>query len=736
MDIARPVERSNTARSAIEEVVEVQRAMLEMHERSLRLLSNLLTSLEDVGDDTVSPTPPRASPTSPPAMAPISDASLEESVKSEASMVSTTSKTGLDAAAMLANGYVSHRSERVNDAQKALAASGGRSASREHAQPSVTPTSVTRCLKTPSVLCAPLGFRCSFPILYPDGWSIWAWRLLLKTAMCYIAVIIPLQVAFDNHFYLKRIKIWSICNVLVDVFFLLDIAVSFRTGFYRDGMLVLDAKLVVRNYLYGRFVPDLAMSMPYVWFLAGPLLDHDNDVTLVRTLRLLRLLQFVPKLLRNDAPKIRTSTKVLWQHLYRFSPSVTRVVQLIIFLLCACHWMGCLWWEVGTAECDINDSSSVACNDGWGPSSTLQSQDLHAKYAHAFFWGASLMTGFVPFDVVPHTVAQVLVTTLALFIGLLINIITISSTTSALQNVDSKLWHSHDRLERITRFLHLKRVPSKLSSQIIDFFNYRATSSHSELQENSDLEHLPHELHVRLALVLHQDLLQNCPFFHPLSSAVVVSMVQALRPVIFCPGQLIIEEGRRITSLYLIRKGVVRVWIKYHGYPRSMRQLLATLGTNDFFGERALMSEEDEEANATAESVSYCDMLTLSRTQCREVLKLAERHLIGQHDDQRISRGCTCAAGDSESRSSSSCFKQQQISSTASALLDEQRALESFRMFRKAQNARNGNRNVARGCSAQGVAQQHARLDMEQAIMQVAAAKGRLKSRGYARFYF
>ena len=80
-----------------------------------------------------------------------------------------------------------------------------------------------------------------------------------------------------------------------------------------------------------------------------------------------------------------------------------------------------------------------------------------------------------------------------------------------------------------------------------------------------------------------------------------------------------------------MRRGTVRVWVKW-GLPEE-RTLLATLGDNDFFGERALEGTDGRTASAppvaqaTAECATYCDLLVLPRHVCKEVLA-AERQRV------------------------------------------------------------------------------------------------------------
>lgn len=184
---------------------------------------------------------------------------------------------------------------------------------------------------------------------------------------------------------------------------------------------------------------------------------HNAPYTLLRSLRLLRLLRVVPSLVRNDAQLVQRSTPRMLATLLRFNPSVLRLAQLTACLLCSCHWLGCMWWFVGTLECNVYhdpDEVSICEEDGWGPTAELQrvGTDMRGfleKYNTAFLWGASVMTGFVPFDIEPETPAEVLATTLSLFCGLVMNIITIASAVSVLQSLDHKWGQINERLSNV-----------------------------------------------------------------------------------------------------------------------------------------------------------------------------------------------------------------------------------------------------------------------------------------------
>ena len=52
-------------------------------------------------------------------------------------------------------------------------------------------------------------------------------------------------------------------NLAVDVLFLVDIVISFRTGFWQDGLYIKTPEHVARHYLYGEFRLDFIAAFPY-----------------------------------------------------------------------------------------------------------------------------------------------------------------------------------------------------------------------------------------------------------------------------------------------------------------------------------------------------------------------------------------------------------------------------------------------------------------------------------------
>jgi hypothetical protein len=67
----------------------------------------------------------------------------------------------------------------------------------------------------------------------------------------------------------------QVFETFIDCIFLVDIVISFNTGFYQKGYLVMKRKDIVINYIKTWFLIDLVASFPYNWF---PITDSDDPV--------------------------------------------------------------------------------------------------------------------------------------------------------------------------------------------------------------------------------------------------------------------------------------------------------------------------------------------------------------------------------------------------------------------------------------------------------------------------
>lgn len=115
------------------------------------------------------------------------------------------------------------------------------------------------------------------------------------------------------------------------------------------------------------------------------------------------------------------------------------------------------------------------------------------------------------------------------------------------------------------------------------------------------------------------DLLVRVPFFHDLAPQDFQQVVARLAARTVLDGETIIRQGDRGSSLFLIARGVVGVFVERGSAPARR---IASLHAGDFFGEMALLS--DTPRTATVRAMTGCQLYELSRRDVDALCEVCE----------------------------------------------------------------------------------------------------------------
>ena len=334
--------------------------------------------------------------------------------------------------------------------------------------------------------CFTLTTLCG-PVMHPESRFRTSWNIMMAMLILYCGVTVPLDIAFDADMggamcgyreaavpraQCPQYMSWYWLNLVIDMWFIVDIAVNFRTGFIQEGHFVSDDYLSAKQYFKGSFFIDLLGSFPINVVLLA--LTPDNpygdvvqtfapggeedgaDGSVARLNRIFRFLRFakLAKLTRM-VKLVRYAAE--FENL--FNPATLTVLKLTVVAILCCHWFGSLWWLVSDMErLESRGEWSLvpyhAPENSWiAPLWLVESEDFGLKYSHALLWGAGMVTAMVPFDIEPVTMPEAYITITAMFIGLLLNAYVISSLTTALTSMNSKKELAGKQLDTIRNYL-------------------------------------------------------------------------------------------------------------------------------------------------------------------------------------------------------------------------------------------------------------------------------------------
>ncbi len=110
--------------------------------------------------------------------------------------------------------------------------------------------------------------------------------------------------------------------------------------------------------------------------------------------------------------------------------------------------------------------------------------------------------------------------------------------------------------------------------------------------------------------------IQGSPLFGGLGANEIAAILRELRLRTFDPGEIIVTEGERRRSMFLIAGGRVRVYVRRDDGSSSP---VRDLGAGDFFGEISMIRDTPRTATATA--ATSCELLELGLDAFRTVAR-------------------------------------------------------------------------------------------------------------------
>ncbi|XP_025991228.1 potassium voltage-gated channel subfamily H member 6 isoform X8 [Solenopsis invicta] len=446
--------------------------------------------------------------------------------------------------------------------------------------------------------------------------AVWDWIILLL--VMYTAIFTPYVAAFvlsDPEYNSRKNKKYSddpivIIDFIVDVTFIVDIIINFRTTFVNsnDEVVSHPGKIAV-HYLKGWFIIDLVAAIPFDLLLVGSDtdelgLDKDETTTLIGLLKTARLLRLV-----------RVARKI-----DRYSEYGAAVLLLLMatFALIA-HWMACIWYAIGNAErptlkskvgwLDIlaNDTHQFYThNNTGGPS-------IKSRYITALYFTFSSLTSVGFGNVAPNTDAEKIFTIIVMLIGSLMYASIFGNVSAIIQRLYSGTARYHTQMLRVREFIRFHQIPNPLRQRLEEYFQHAWTYTNG-IDMNSVLKGFPECLQADICLHLNRNLLNNCRAFEAASPGCLRALSLKFKTTHAPPGDTLVHRGDVLTSLYFISRGSIEIL--------KDDIVMAILSKDDIFGENPCIYPTVGKSSCNVRALTYCDLHKIHRDDLLDVLAL------------------------------------------------------------------------------------------------------------------
>lgn len=456
-------------------------------------------------------------------------------------------------------------------------------------------------------------------VIFPDSNFRTCWDLLSFIFTIYQSITIPFRISFEQEptggFYYYE--------TFIDSFFLAEIFVTLNTGFYRQGELKMERKLIIRNYVTTWFFMDLFASFPYSWVItltssdsgssstdettSGTATDSSSSSTstsgsaVYKTPQLLRLLRIVRFLRILRLLRVLKLRKLLMRlEDYIVSDRMNALVEfmkLMLIIIFIAHWIACFFWYVGKQELDNNGLS-------WILNAGIQDSDVEDKYLTSLYWAFTTMTTVGYGDVHPSTPNERLYGFFAMLVACGVFAYTVGNIGEMVTRLNLQATQYKEKMTYVNQFLIHKDIPKDIRIKVRNYLEYVWTSKKEIKIEEKDVMNILNEnLRDKLTLYLNGRILKDIKVFEDFDIEFLYEITFIFLQVTYMIDDNIIVEDDPGGKIFFIVKGKVAI------LHRKSRTYIKDLGKDDFFGEIGFFSEKPRQS--TAKSRDFTHLLVL-----------------------------------------------------------------------------------------------------------------------------
>ncbi|CAD5117448.1 DgyrCDS6216 [Dimorphilus gyrociliatus] len=436
--------------------------------------------------------------------------------------------------------------------------------------------------------------------------AVWDWLILIL--VIYTAIFTPYSAAFllsdtENRQGEKQTDPLKIIDIVVDVMFIIDIFINFRTTYINknDEVVSHPGKIAV-HYFKGWFLIDVIAAIPFDALLYGS--NNDETTTLIGLLKTARLLRLV-----------RVARK-----LDRYSEYGAAVLLLLMatFALIA-HWLACIWYAIGNMERKMNkekigwlddlaQQTKQPFNNGTGGGPTLKS-----KYITALYFTFSSLTSVGFGNVSPNTNTEKIFSICVMLIGSLMYASIFGNVSAIIQRLYSGTARYHTQMQKVKEFIRFHQIPNPLRQRLEEYFQH-AWSYTNGIDMNMVLKGFPECLQADICLHLNRNLLNNCPAFKGASPGCLRTLSIKFKTTHVPPGDTLVHRGDILDALYFISRGSIEIL--------KEDVVMAILGKDDVFGENLCKHGTVGKSSCNVRALTYCDLHNIHRDDLLDVLEM------------------------------------------------------------------------------------------------------------------
>ncbi|KAK8870960.1 hypothetical protein M9Y10_008873 [Tritrichomonas musculus] len=388
------------------------------------------------------------------------------------------------------------------------------------------------------------------------------------------------ELPFEWFFNVERSFWYIFPSLIIDFIYFLDLFVVMRTGYLKNGVIILEKKKILDHI--GKWRLSVYWLSVWPYYLIGWFLDNDVVFRILVSLKCLRFLRLY------DAQQIIKDTLVY------YSP-LSKMISLFCGLFTIAHYCACAFWFTGFIEVP---------NRSWIDEADIITKPRIIQYFHTLYYITTTILTIGYGDLHPYTFPEVCVVICIEAVGVFFYNYLVSNMVSIIADPTRNSFLTKYR--RIHYAVKTSGASEESLEELHRYYDYvwERESDHQDFYETASK--MPEKFQKRLNLSLHKDVFTNVEALRGADEEVLEIISLVLRPRIFSPDDFIIKAGRVSSRIFFVTEGKV-VIVDTNGI------IIDTFDGSSgcVLGEQSMLSGSEEIASAMA--VTYVEAFELRK---------------------------------------------------------------------------------------------------------------------------
>jgi len=483
-------------------------------------------------------------------------------------------------------------------------------------------------------------------ILHPESQYRLFWDIVTALLVVILIWLIPFYIGFDTWSSEKM----NALSVFMDVWFICDVFLNFRTGFVDHGATVMDTNKIAKHYFKSWFIIDFVASVPWEIFVGEDQATGSKTANKAsrKSVKMSKYFK-IPKLLRM-ARLLRAFNK--YARFYALTLVILGMIVTVHVGACLIAKVLEICTEEFWVDLDNDGNYAMVSNLDQNP---CEDNSVFNLYAEAIYVCFALMLGMSPAGGTLGAAAQIkekgaVTITKALQSytdgssyasenGYTLYLLTVFLMTGGMFQMSMVVGHVglllrdrhlasavfRSKLDRVKEELKYYGVPWVLQNRVLAYYDYMWVNQKQYDDKITLLtdKGMSSDLRGKLALHMYKDVVQGVSLFSRVDDTFLSKVCMELQTRVFLPGDWIILKGDIGSELYIISRGVCQVFLRdpweivTHGDVESEKEIL--LSNGQFFGEISLLMEVRRTTSVQAKTI--CEVNVLVQEVFEEILR-------------------------------------------------------------------------------------------------------------------